>query len=108
MNLQQILKEHVLWLKDRTKGKRAYLGGADLERADLREADLRGANLDFSCRPLWCGSFGVKVDRKIAIQLIFHLCKVNCEDEEIKKIQENLKPIANQFHRIENDVEELK
>jgi uncharacterized protein YjbI with pentapeptide repeats len=55
IELNKILKQHSLWLKDNTKGKRADLLGAyliganlyeaDLREADLREADLQGANL---------------------------------------------------------------
>ena len=63
----------------------ADLRGADLRWADLREADLRGADLrwadvDFSCWPLWCGSKGVKVDRRIAAQLAAHFCALDCDD----------------------------
>ena len=43
--LQQILEDHVKWLKGNTKGKRADLRGADLRGADLRDANLNGANL---------------------------------------------------------------
>lgn len=43
--LQEILKKHKLWLKDKKKGVRAYLRGADLSGADLRHADLRDAYL---------------------------------------------------------------
>ena len=41
MNLQQILKDHKLWL-DSDGGEGSF---ADLSRADLRGADLRGADL---------------------------------------------------------------
>jgi len=56
---------------------------------------MRGADLDYSCFPLWCGSFDVKIDKRIAAQLAYH-----CEDEEVKDAQEKLKPLANQFHRV--------
>ena len=54
------LREADLWEADLRK---ADLRKADLRGADLRGADLRGADLDdFSCLPLWCGSFDMKVD----------------------------------------------
>ncbi len=48
--LDKILEQHILWLQDSTKGKRADLRNADLYHANLcgtnlSSADLRGANL---------------------------------------------------------------
>ena len=43
--LEEILQQHSLWLKDPKKGKRADLSGADLRGANLREANLGGADL---------------------------------------------------------------
>jgi hypothetical protein len=57
----------------------ANLWGTDLLDANLRGADLRGANLDFSCWPLWCGSINVKVDERLARQLMTHALKVSLE-----------------------------
>jgi len=51
----------------------ANLRDADLQGADLKGANLRGADLDFSCWPLWCGSFGVKLDDDQIGQLAYHL-----------------------------------
>lgn len=80
---------------------RADLCGADLHRADLRAADLRGANIDYACWPLWCGSLGVKVDVRIARQLAYHLCALDCDDPEYIKARNALLPFANQFHRVQ-------
>ena len=55
----------------------ADLRGADLRGADLCGANLRGANLDYSCWPLWCGSIGVKADRRLFAQLLYHLCSLD-------------------------------
>jgi uncharacterized protein YjbI with pentapeptide repeats len=85
----------------------ANLRGANLMDANLREANLRGANLmeanlDFSSWPLWCGSVGVKIDRKQAIQLLSHLRYTKCDDPEINKVK-NLKSVmklCNEFHHI--------
>ena len=41
--LEDILKVHVEWIRDNTKGRRA-----DLQDADLQDADLRGANLQYA------------------------------------------------------------
>lgn len=87
----------------------ANLHGANLQRADLqranfrganlRGANLRGANIDYSCWPLWCGSLGVKVDRRIFCQLAYHLCRVIVDDDECKEAQLRLGRLANEFHR---------
>ena len=83
----------------------ANLEGANLRDANLRVADLHGANLcganiDFSAWPMCCGSLGIKTDRRIAIQLIYHFCSIKCEDEEIKSLQQSMLSLANQFHRV--------
>lgn len=77
----------------------ANLWGADLWGANLRDADFRGANIDYSCWPLWCGSLGVKVDRRIFCQLAYHLCRVIVDDDECKEAQLRLGRLANEFHR---------
>jgi Pentapeptide repeats (8 copies) len=69
---------------------------ADLQGANLQYADLQGANLDYSCWPLWCGTKNVKVDKKIASQLAMHFYWLDCNDEEVKKMQEAIKPLAMQ------------
>ena len=86
----------------------ANLRGADLRGADLCGADLRGADLDFSCLPLWCGSLGIHIDDRLAVQILYHLIfniqfSKNVSDE-IKKIlltPENIK-LANDFHRVKS------
>ena len=76
----------------------ADLRSADLRGADLRGADLLDANLDYSCFPLWCGSKGIKLDRRLFLQLLAHICAVEVDDEECKKTQEYLMPLAKQSH----------
>lgn len=82
----------------------ADLSGANLIGADLIGADLRGANVDFSCWPLWCGSLSVKIDKRIAAQLSYHLLRAlqSVDDEDCKAVLENpnIKRLANQFHRV--------
>lgn len=90
---------------------RADLRGADLRGASLREANLRranlwganlwGADLDYSCWPLWCGSLDVKVDKRIAAQLAYHFCRLDCDDPEYIKARNDILSFANQFHRME-------
>ena len=75
--IKLILDKHKKWLNDEEGGERANLRGADLRYADLRDTDLRGANLcdadlDYSCWPIWCGSLGVHIDERIALQLLYH------------------------------------
>ena len=75
------------------------LRGADLSDADLRGADLRGADLDYSCYPLWCGSLHLKADKRLACQLAYHLCSMQCDDADYIKMRNSILGFANQFHR---------
>ncbi len=108
------LREADLWRADRGEADlriadlrgadlwRADLRGADLRGADLEGADLKGANLDYSCWPLWCGSLGVRVCKRIAAQLAYHFCRLVCDDPEVIAAQNALIPLANQFHRVDD------
>ncbi len=78
---------------------RADLSGADLSGADLYLADLSGANLDHSVWPLWCGSFNVKCDIRLASQLAYHFCSLECDDAGVIAAQNALLGLANKFHR---------
>ena len=77
----------------------ADLSDADLRGADLSDADLRGANLDYSCYPLWCGSLHLKADKRLACQLAYHLCSMQCDDADYIKMRNSILGFANQFHR---------
>jgi len=92
-DLNEILTKHKRWLSDEEGGEPADLQGADLQGADLRYADL-----DYSCFPLWCGSKGMKIDRRLFLQLLAHVCAVDVDDEECKQVQAQLTPLAIQSH----------
>ena len=77
----------------------ANLRGANLRGANLSRADLSEADLDFSCLPLWCGGLHLKVDKRLACQLAYHLCSMQCDDEEYLKMRNSILGFANQFHR---------
>ena len=84
----------------------ANLSGADLidanlSGANLRRANLSGANLDYSCYPLWCGSLHLKADKRLACQLAYHLCSMQCDDAEYIKMRNSILDFANQFHRVD-------
>lgn len=84
----------------------ANLRGANLRRADLRganlsDSDLRGADLDFSCWPLWCGSLGAVVDRRIAAQIAYHFCRLVCDDPGYIKARNAILDFANEFHLVD-------
>ena len=84
----------------------ADLRGADLRRidlygADLSEADLSEADLDYFCWPLWCGSLDVKVDARIARQLAYHFCRLDCDDPEYLEARKAIAEFANGFHRVD-------
>lgn len=78
----------------------ADLAGANLCTPSLKQADMRGKDLDFCAIPLSCGSLGWKIDRRLAVQFLYHFCSHTCEDKEITEIQNSLIPLANQFHRV--------
>ena len=85
---------------------RADLSDADLSRADLRganlsRADLSDADLDYSCYPLWCGSLHLKADKRLACQLAYHLCSMQCDDADYIKMRNSILGFANQFHRVD-------
>ena len=78
----------------------ANLKGANLEDANLRGANLKWVYLDYSCWPLWCGSFDVEVDRNVAAQLAYHFCRLNCDDPEYIKARNAIVKFANKFHLV--------
>ena len=85
----------------------ANLSGADLRGANLRGANLNGADLDYSCYPLWCGSLNIKADKRLACQLAYHLCSIQCDDADYIKMRNSILDFANQFHRV-NECGELE
>ena len=95
--LAVILKDHEAWLKGQGGAK------ADLSYANLLYADLSSADLDFSAFPLWCGGLNAKIDKKIAIQLLYHALSQDCYDKEYQTIRKDKKIIKflKQFHRID-------
>ena len=78
----------------------ANLSGANLIGADLSHANLNGANLDYSCYPLSCGSLHIKADKRLACQLAYHLCSLQCDDADYIKMRNSILDFANQFHRV--------
>lgn len=105
MNIEERLELHQKWIRNEPGGIRLEEHGAD-----LREADLRGADLDYACWLLWCGSIGVKIDKRIWCQLAYHLCAVEINDPDCIHYRNMLLPIANHFHRVEEcgELEEIK
>ena len=81
--LKTVLEQHKLWLFDN--------GG---ERADLRWADL-----DYSCLPLWCGSQGMTVDKRIAAQIAAHFCALDCDDADYLAARAAILEFAKTSHR---------
>ena len=77
----------------------ADLRGANLRGADLQRADLRGADLDYSFLPLWCGSKGMIVDRRIAAQIAAHFCALVCDDEDYQAARTAILEFAKTSHR---------
>lgn len=77
------------------------LSNADLRGANLRGADLSDADLDYSCYPLWCGSLHLKANKRLACQLAYHLCSMQCDDADYVKMRNSILGFANQFHRVD-------
>jgi hypothetical protein len=88
--------------------EKAIAEGVSLSGADLREAKLSWADLDFSCLPLWCGSFGMQVDSRFVRQLAAHLYRLKCDEPEGQAIQRLLRPARNAFCRDRDDVREVE
>jgi len=63
----------------------ADLRNVDLRNVNLRYADLQNANLDFSCFPLWCGSFGIIDDGRLIKQLLGHIARITTTDKKLAK-----------------------
>ena len=74
---------------------------ADMWGADMLGADMRGADIDYACWPLWCGSFDVIVDARIAAQLAYHFCRLVCDDPMYIAARNAIVEFANQFHRVD-------
>jgi len=85
----------------------ADLRGADIRSADLGGADLRDADLDYSCWPLWFGSLEVKIDKRIACQLLYHTLRAmqSVNDPEVRAVCNDTRNIAlaNQSHLVEEE-----
>ena len=79
----------------------ADLRGANLSGANLSDANLSDADLDYSCYPLWCGSLHLKADKRLACQLAYHLCSMQCDDADYIKMRNSILGFANQFHRVD-------
>lgn len=81
--------------------KGANLSEANLRGANLNGANLNGANLDYSCYPLSCGSLHLKADKRLACQLAYHLCSIQCDDADYIKMRNSILGFANQFNRVD-------
>ena len=76
----------------------ANLLAADLQGANLRWANLQGADIDFTCLPLWCGSRGMIVDRRIAAQIAAHFCALTCDDQDYQAARAAILEFAKTSH----------
>lgn len=66
----------------------------------ILDYNLQGADLDFSCLPLRCGGLKWKIDKRLAAQLTYHLCSMQCDDSEYIKMRNSILDFANKFHRV--------
>ena len=81
----------------------ADLRWTDLRYADLQDANLRGADLDFAGYELSCKTIGIKADKRLVSQLLYHLCRMDVQDcpewDELRN-DERVIALANQAHVI--------
>ncbi|MFA5323307.1 MAG: pentapeptide repeat-containing protein [Smithella sp.] len=78
------------------------LRGSVLSGSDLRGSDLSGSNIDFSSGfSFKCTSFNIKIDLKIAAQLAYHFCRMDCDAPEFITARNALVDLGNKFHRVE-------
>ena len=88
----------------------ADLRGADLRYADLQDANLRGADLDFAGYELSCKTIGIKADKRLVSQLLYHLCRMDVQDcpewDELRN-DERVIALANQSHVVLHDFHDL-
>ena len=109
--IEDMLNSHAKWLNNEYGGQRANMRdmdlrganmqGANMRGANMRGANMRGADIDYACWPLWCGSFDVIVDARIAAQLAYHFCRLVCDDPRYIAARNAIVEFANQFHRVD-------
>lgn len=86
---------HAKWLRNEPDGVRLITPIGAVESS----ANLSGADLDFASWPLWCGSRAVRVDRRVAAQLVAHICALDCADPDYQALRELMLPFARTSHR---------
>jgi hypothetical protein len=84
---------------------------ADLRGADLRWTDLR-ADLDFAGYELSCKTIGIKADKRLVSQLLYHLCRMDVQDcpewDELRN-DGRIIDLANKSHVIDDyDLPEIE
>ena len=95
--------------------RRTNLRCADLRCANLRWTDQRWANLDFAGYELSCKTIGIKADKRLVSQLLYHLCRMDvqaCPEWDELRNDERVIALANQSHVIADhglpEIEPLK
>ena len=85
---------------------------AQMQWADLQGADLQGSKLDFAGYELSCKTIGIKVDKRLVSQLLYHLCKmdvVNCPEWDELRNDGRIIDLANKSHVIDDyDLPEIE
>lgn len=95
--------------------QRANLQRANLQDANFRGADLQEADFDFAGYELSCKTIGIKADKRLVSQLLYHLCCMDVQDcPEWDKLRNDkrLIALANKSHVIREheqpEIEPLK
>lgn len=84
--------------------QKANLRRANLQGANLQYADLQGANLDYAGYELSCETIGIKADKRLVSQLLYHLCRMDvqyCPEWDELRNDERVIALANKSHVID-------
>jgi uncharacterized protein YjbI with pentapeptide repeats len=100
-NLQKAYLQEANLQKANLQG--AYLRMAYLQEANLQKANLRDANLDYCGIEMSCRTIGLKIDKRLVSQLLYHLCSMDvsyCPEWDELRNDERVIALANQSHVI--------
>ncbi|MEM8593866.1 MAG: pentapeptide repeat-containing protein [Pseudomonadota bacterium] len=114
--LDDAVKQHELWLENRSTGARLDLVGYNLERANLRGADLREANLEganlrgayLRAANLRAANLrGTNLDNKLKTSERDLESQLDSKDRKIAELKEQLSAVSNNYgdeHELTSDL----
>lgn len=79
----------------------ARLVGVNFHGCELANANFISADIDYASLPMSCNSLHLTVDQRIAVQMAYHFCALNCDDPAFITARNAILDFANTFHRVE-------